>query len=535
MLTAAEFLAGLGLLFVGLRLVSQHLQQATGRRVRRVLQRATRSGMTGFFAGCAAGAATQSSNAVTLIAGNLVRGGSISVRDALPVIAGANVGTAALVFLASVDFRLAVLYLVALVGFGYQLRFDRHPRRREWTGVALGLALLFLGLDFIKGAPEHLDPDWLRGLLAQGLNPLSALLFGAVLATLTQSASAATILAVAATHAGMLALDDGMWLVIGANVGSGVAVMLAGSGLTGSGRQLCIAQVVIKLVGSAVVASLWLAAERGMGWSVTTLGGEGGEDVAPLLSVLFLVLQLTGGLIISVSRSAVERQLIRVSPPSLEERASRPHFIHEAALADPTNALGLAELERNRLIGLLPRVVPDLDDRGHSPATRRAQLEGNAAIALETEAFLIELIDQHLHRDDLHLALRLQDSITTLHALHDTTAAFAAGVERFGAQPPAQVFGLSESLRTLCLLLADAVVQSPRDPEDFMLLARLTSDRGEVLERLRRDLANAGDAADTIRRLLAVTSQFERAVWLIGRLSSAIAAADALTSRDAPG
>lgn len=178
MLTLAELLAGLGLLFVGLRLVGLHLQQATGRGIRGVLQTATRSPVMGMLSGAAAGVATQSSNAITLITGNLVRGGTLTVRDAIPVVGGANVGTAALVFLAAIDFHLAVLYVIALVGLAYQLKLDTHPRRRDWAGVALGLALLFLGLDFIKGAPGHLPPGQLTALIGGGLSPALAFVVG---------------------------------------------------------------------------------------------------------------------------------------------------------------------------------------------------------------------------------------------------------------------------------------------------------------------------------------------------------------------
>ncbi|OYY61229.1 MAG: hypothetical protein B7Y61_22865 [Rhizobiales bacterium 35-66-30] len=186
MLILAGLLAGLGLLFIGLKLMSVHLQQAMGRRVRTMLKAATRSSFSGFFCGAFAGAAAQSSNAVTLIAGNLVRGGVFTTRDAIPVVAGANVGTSALVFIASIDMRLAVLMLIALVGMTYQLRLDRRPNWRDWMGVTLGLALLFLGLDFIKSAPKGIDITQAADALSSGMTPLLGLAIGFVAAVITQ-------------------------------------------------------------------------------------------------------------------------------------------------------------------------------------------------------------------------------------------------------------------------------------------------------------------------------------------------------------
>jgi phosphate:Na+ symporter len=523
MLTLAELLAGLGLLFVGLRLVGLHLQQATGRGLRRILQAATRSPALGMLSGAAAGVATQSSNAITLIAGNLVRGGTLTVRDAIPVVGGANVGTAALVFLAAIDFHLAVLYIVALVGLAYQLKLDAHPRRRDWAGVALGLALLFLGLDFIKAAPGHLPPGQLTALIGGGLSPALAFVAGVGMATLTQSASTATILAVAAVQSRVVGLDDGVWLVLGANVGSGVAVMLAGSGLTGSGRQLCLVQVLVKLAGSGLVAGAWLIAQAASpvspaAWALEIAGGR----LSPTLSILFLVLQLSGALLVTVLRSPVERWVRALSPPSTEERASRPRFIYDRAVEDPPNALLLAQRECERLIGLLPGLLPDLDQPDEDRQARVKQTTGHAAIAVETEAFMVELIDRHLHRKDLDTALQVQATLALLRSLQQALTDFAAVVDSFSPPPPL-VFRLSESLRTLSLLLADASLPHA-DAEDARTLIELTSDRGELLNRIRQDLAASREQGEHIRRLLLAASLFERSVWLLGRLAAALLA-----------
>ncbi len=523
MLIVAELLAGLGLLFIGLRLVSQHLQQASGRRLRSILQRATRSPGLGMAAGALAGAATQSSNAVTLIAGNLVHVGTLRVRDAIAVVAGANAGTAALVFLAAIDFHVAVLYLVALVGLAYQLRFDGHPARRDWTGVGLGLALLFLGLDFIKRAPAGLDAAMLATWLDGGLGPVLALVLGMVVATVTQSASAATILALAALKTGVIGLDDGFWLVLGANVGSGIAVMLSGSGLTGSGRQLCLVQVLIKVVGSALVAIVWLVwglvADQAPAVSVAALAGG---DPSPWLSVLFLVLQLAGGVPATLVRDVVDRQLARLSPPAAHEEDSRPHFIYDRAVEDPPNALLLAHREHERLLQRLPALLPDLDNPQDDTTLRRARAQGHMAVAGRIEQFMVELMDRPLARQDLDEALRLQAALALLRALHDTLQRFGEVIDSFAAPRPALAFTLSESLRTLGLLLADAATQNPPDDDDLALLGTLTSDRSELLDRIRRDLAASREDGGQIRRLLLAASLFERSVWLVGRIASGL-------------
>ncbi|MEP9367456.1 Na/Pi symporter [Xanthobacter sp. VNH20] len=517
MLILAGLLAGLGLLFIGLKLMSVHLQQAMGRRVRTMLKAATRSSFSGFFCGAFAGAAAQSSNAVTLIAGNLVRGGVFTTRDAIPVVAGANVGTSALVFVASIDMHLAVLLLIALVGITYQLRLDRRPSWRDWMGVTLGLALLFLGLDFIKSAPKGIDVAHAAEAFSNGLTPLLGLALGFVAAVITQSASTATILAVAATKARLLGLEDAFYLILGANFGSGIATLVTAGGLVGIGKQLCFVHILVKGVGCVIVFALWEGANLA-GWdSAAILTSLGGGEPTLSISLLFLALQVSGGLPVTVLRGLTERISVALSPASVEDRVSRPHFIHDAAIGDPSTALDLAAHETDRLVSLLPDLLPDLDQRSTGAAKERTVLwHGSTAIVAATGQFVVRVIERRVGREDLDLALHLQEQLDLVKFLQDTLHDFSQVVEEFKDLPPL-AFNLSEALRTIVLSLVDARGGSS---EDFDILIGLTSDRSELLDRIRRALAgstlNSGEEA---RKLLLATSMFERAVWLVRRLA----------------
>ncbi|OYX11723.1 MAG: hypothetical protein B7Z15_11245 [Rhizobiales bacterium 32-66-8] len=516
MLIFATLFAGLGLLFIGLRLMGSHLQQAMGRRVRKTLKAATRSSLTGLACGAFAGAVAQSSNAVTLIAGNLVRGGVLTTRDAIPVVAGANVGTAALVFVAAIDLRAAVLYLLAMVGLGFQLKLDRSPTQREWMGVLLGLALLFLGLDYIKAAPKGLTVDQAASLLS-GITPLMGLAIGFLAATITQSASTATILAVAAVQGQLLGLEDSFFMILGANFGSGIATLISAGGLKGTGKQLCVVHILVKGIGCVVVYLLWLGASLSGFNSAAILDSLGRHQTTLSISVVFLVLQLSGGLVVTCLAGTTERIANWFSPPTREDHVSRPHFIQDDALGDPASALQLAARETERLMRHLPDMLPDLDQmQAGEREVRVVSRRGAATISAATEQFMLELLNRHLDREDLDLALRIQAQLDLCEALRETLWDFADLVVSFKIMPPL-AFNLSESLRMIIALLADA----PRgDREDIDTLLLLTGDRGELMDRYRRELASSiASGGEDARRLQAATSLFERAVWLARRLA----------------
>jgi len=519
MITVAELLSGLGLLFIGLRLIGQHLRQAMGHRVRSALHMATASRWSGLFAGALAGAITQSSNAVTLITANLVHGRVLSVNQAAPVVAGANAGTALLVFLATLDIRLVVLYLVAAAGLSLHFKLDYHALRRDWIWAGLGLALLFMGLDFIKHAPDALTVNDWHTLLGDGMSSPVALALGVIIAVATQSASTATILAVASLHTGFMKFEAAFWIMTGANLGSGLAVLLSGSGLKGSGRQLCLVHVMVKGGGSVLVAAAWLVYSLRTG-GVTVPNSQ----AASLLAVLFLAMQLVGALPVTMLRDRAIRLTARLTPADPVEQASQPHYIYDRAAEDPVNALELVRLERDRLTAALPRLLPDLDQEdGRAPAQRRHLLAGHRNVAAQTAAFLLSVAGRGLTRKDLARAAHEQSSLENLQALQDTLAEFSGIVDAWDGERPRLLFNLCEALRTQICLLADTVgAEGVADPHDLDVLIQLTGDRGELLERLRRQVM-ASDAHDNdqARELLLATRLFERAVWLLHRIGIA--------------
>ncbi|QRG08565.1 Na/Pi cotransporter family protein [Xanthobacter dioxanivorans] len=531
MTVLAEILAGLGLLFVGLRIMATHLQQATGRKVRRLLRGATRSPLAGLACGTLAGLATQSSNAVAVVCGNLVRGGVFATRDAIPVVAGGNVGTAGLVFIAAIDFRLVVLYLVAAVGFTFHLRLDRRSAWREWMGVGLGLALALLGLDFIKHGPADIDVEALAGTLSAGITPLLAFGLGFLASAVTQSSSTPTILVVALIQARLLGLHDAFFLVLGANLGSGFAVLISSSGLAGTGRQLCYVHVLVKVAGCLLVGAAFAVLGAAGADPFALLAGAGGGTPTASVSVLFLLLQVAGALPVALLRGTAEAIAMRLSPPTVEDDAARPRFIDAQARQDPATALDLAERETLRLLHQLPLLLPDLDGAEAGDAqVRLGTWRGGASVALAVDHFLADLIAHGMPRESLRIALHHQSLLETVRTLQDTLHDFTEVIEGFEDVPPLG-FNLSEALRAIVLSLADA---AGAEAADLDIIITLAGDRSELLNRIRRQLAASalGSDVDT-RQLLFATSLFERAVWLVRRIAVALRTPDNEAKREA--
>src|SRR6478609_1872048 len=115
----ALLIAGVGLSFLGLELVTNALQESTSRTVRGLVKRSTRSLPACALVGVAAGALVQSTSAVVTVLGSTTSAGMTTLGQAIPIVAFANVGPTALVFAGSLDIRVLVLLALGLSGIGF--------------------------------------------------------------------------------------------------------------------------------------------------------------------------------------------------------------------------------------------------------------------------------------------------------------------------------------------------------------------------------------------------------------------------------
>lgn len=111
--------AGLGLFFTGVKLISSNLKEMSGGAFRRLIARITRHPISAGLVGTLGGALTQSTNAMTFIVISLVTSGMVTLSKAVPVVVWANLGTSALVMLATLDMHVMILLLLGITGVGF--------------------------------------------------------------------------------------------------------------------------------------------------------------------------------------------------------------------------------------------------------------------------------------------------------------------------------------------------------------------------------------------------------------------------------
>jgi len=363
--TILAALGGIGLVMLGMTILTEGLRALAGDSLRRILSRFTSNAFTGALTGAAITAAIQSSTAVTVATVGLVGGGVLTFLQAIGIIFGANIGTT------------VTGWLVAVLGFSFDLQAALAPAvfagallrrygrgRLANLGMALaGFGLLFMGLGALKTglagldsvlAPESFPPDTWGG---------RALLMavGAVMTIVTQSSSAGVATALVALHGGTIALEQAAALVIGMDVGTTASAALAALGGSTAMRRTGYAHVLLNLLTGLVAflaLDLLLDVAR---W----ISGDGGE--------LALVAFHTGFNVAGVAillpfagyfARLVERLVPELGPQLTEGLDDRlvgdPPVAVDAALA----ALHRIALDQARLLAVLLDGGPGLAGQG---------------------------------------------------------------------------------------------------------------------------------------------------------------------------
>lgn len=523
-----NLLAGLGLFFIGVKFIGDHMKQMAGRRFRQLVTKFTEHPVLAGVWGMISGALMQSTSAVTFIMISLISAGLITVRRAMPIITWSNVGTSVLVFLAVLDIHLVVLYLLAATGFCYYLNLDRSTRYRHLVGATLGIGLLFMGLQLMKaGAYPLKEVEWFARLLDFTRNSfLLAFFIGALLTFIAQSSSTVTVVAIALAKAGLLGFDQALMIVYGTNFGSSLSVWFMAGNLRGVPKQLALFQVGVKWIGVAVTVPLFYV-ERFtdiplLKALITSMGG----DVSHQMAMAYLIFQVLSVLLVMCFTTPIYRLLERLSPPTREEELSKPHYLYEQALEEPETALTLVDKEQVRLAQYLPQYLDAVREETREQAgTHWVTLhKASTTVLKQVDAFTTDLMDQSHSRSTLEQVIRLQNRNGLLLSLSESVHDLTKTIDQSSHSEALNALTdrMAEALHAVLLTAVDAL-ETP-DADNRELLLKLTADRGELMERIRRTVIRSEQSltSEDQQTLFAVTTLFERTIWLLRRLGTVL-------------
>ena len=212
-------LGGLALFLYGMQMMSAGLEAAAGNRMKGILERLTSNRFLGILVGAGITAVIQSSSATTVMVVGFVNSGMMTLKQAVWIIMGANIGTTITGQLIALDVG-AVAPLFAFVGVAMVV-FLKKPQIHHYGNILAGLGVLFIGMEMMGSAMEPLR-EWpaFVNLVSTFSNPVVGILAGAAFTALIQSSSASVGILQALALSGVIGLDSAVYVLFGQNIGT---------------------------------------------------------------------------------------------------------------------------------------------------------------------------------------------------------------------------------------------------------------------------------------------------------------------------
>jgi len=424
-------IGGLCLFLFGMDLMGQALERRAGGKLRTMLDRMTGRVMTGFLTGLGITAVIQSSSATTVMVVGFVNSGLMTLRQAINVIMGANVGTTVTAWLlsmagissGSVWINLlkptSFTPVLALVGIIFYM-FCKNGRKKDTGMILLGFATLMFGMDTMSGAVAGLkDVPAFAQLFIAFKNPVLGVLAGAVLTGIIQSSSASVGILQALAVTGQVSYAAAIPIIMGQNIGTCVTALLSSVGANKNARRAAVVHLMFNVIGVAVLLTVFCILkavfEPGILHESATMYGI--AIAHSCFNIICTAMLLPcGGLL--------EKLAILTVPDSKDQAGEQHSLLDERLLSTPSVAVGramltggdMAEICRTSLLQAMS-LTHKWDEAIADEVNRKEDAVDHYEDVLGT--YLVKLSAKALSREDNRTINTLLHTINDLERISD--------------------------------------------------------------------------------------------------------------------
>ena len=229
-------LGGLALFLYGMQMMSGGLEAAAGNKMKKILEKLTANRFLGVLVGAGITAVIQSSSATTVMVVGFVNSGMMTLRQAVWIIMGANIGTTITGQLIALDIG-QLAPLIAFIGVAL-IVFIKNRKVHNYGLIVAGLGMLFIGMEMMSGAMEPLrELPAFVSLMTKFSNPVLGILAGMIFTAIIQSSSASVGILQSLAKTGLIALPNAVYVLFGQNIGTCITAVLASIGTSRSAEK----------------------------------------------------------------------------------------------------------------------------------------------------------------------------------------------------------------------------------------------------------------------------------------------------------
>ncbi|WP_368655223.1 Na/Pi cotransporter family protein [Ornithinibacillus sp. 4-3] len=416
-----QFLGGLGLFLFAIKYMGDGLQKAAGDRLRDTLDRFTTNPLMGVLVGIIVTCLIQSSSGTTVITVGLVSAGLMTLRQAIGVIMGANIGTTITAFIIGIDVG-AYAYPILALG-AICLFFFKKNKVQNVGQILFGFGGLFIGLELMSGGMKPLR-DWqpFIDLTVQMSDlPILGVIVGTVFTLIVQSSSATVGILQGLYAEGLIPLHGALPVLFGDNIGTTITAILAALGASIAARRAAAVHVLFNVLGTIIFMIFlslftnyveWIAGVLNLDAKMQIAFAHGSFNVVNTLIQLPLV--------------GVWAYIVTKLIPGEDSRIEyKPMYLDRNLIAkSPSVALGQAKMEILRMgeysVQGLENTLTILKTKDSKLMEKVYQIEEaiNNLDRKSTE-YLVELSKQPLSGHDSHIHHALFENIRDIERIGD--------------------------------------------------------------------------------------------------------------------
>lgn len=254
---AISFLAGIGTLLIGMKMMSGGMERAADKGLRKLFSKMSDNRFVGVGVGCAVTALVQSSSATTVMVVGFVNAGVMTLFQATSIIMGANIGTTVTAqILALQSFSVTAIFtLFAFVGVFIQM-FAKKDSAKNIGYMLAGLGITFVGLALMSDSMADLAKEpIIVDLLERLTSPILLALIGVALTAIIQSSAAVTAILIGMVGNGILIGGSGngiLFVIMGTNIGTCMTSILSAIGTNANAKRAAFIHFVFNVIGSLV-------------------------------------------------------------------------------------------------------------------------------------------------------------------------------------------------------------------------------------------------------------------------------------------
>jgi len=360
---------GLGLFLFGMGFMSDGLKKAAGRKLRRIVESLTKKPFIAFLVGAGVTALVQSSSATTVMVIGFVNAALLTLKQAICVIIGTNVGTTATAWLVSISgigaFKITI-YALPAVGIGFLMMTLGRTRKVKNIGqILLGFGILFIGIDFMKDAFSPLENSKRvqQLFVSLGRQPMLAILAGTIVTMLLQSSSAAVAIVQLLAMKGAFGNDWNVVLnvaipfVLGSNIGTTITAQLAALQTNINAKRTAWAHTIFNILGTTIAYPFVYLGLFGTLVNIVAPWKMGPTTIAGSIAIAHTIFNVVNSGIFLPMAGLLEKFVIKLVPAKKGDLKAEPVVLEEHLLDTPVLALEQAKREIIRMAKTAKKAV----------------------------------------------------------------------------------------------------------------------------------------------------------------------------------